>query len=102
MLANETAREVQRLEAAGARGHGEFGDLILSSRTRQRVYIDGDVDAGIASLGPAGGFSDAVAPAAEIVARLMREDAGSAGIYADILRGVPSLRVVSNLRRRER
>ncbi|WP_238587504.1 hypothetical protein [Cupriavidus sp. IDO] len=64
---------VQRLEAAGARSHGEFGDLILSSRTRQRVYVDGDVDAGIVSLGPAGGFSDAIAPAADIVAGLMRE-----------------------------
>lgn len=81
MLLNDTAREVQRLEAAGARSHGEFGDLILSSRTRLRVYIDCEVDAGIVSLGPAGGFSDAIAPAADIIAGLMREASQAAGAF---------------------
>lgn len=37
------AREVQQREAAGARSHAEFGDLILSARTKERVYINGDV-----------------------------------------------------------
>ncbi|MGY2489311.1 NAD(P)H-dependent flavin oxidoreductase [Cupriavidus sp. CP313] len=81
VLANETAREVQRLEAAGARSHAEFGDLILSSRTRQRVYADGEVDAGIVSLGPAGGFCDAIEPAAQIVAGLMAEASRAASAF---------------------
>lgn len=87
VLRNDTAREVQRLEAAGARGHGEFGDLILSSRTRQRVYIDGEVDAGIVSLGPAGGFCDAVEPAARIVAGLMAEASQAASAFAQTFGG---------------
>jgi nitronate monooxygenase len=73
VMANATAREVQRLEAAGARQHAQFGDLILSSRTRERVYRDGQVDEGIVSLGPAGGFADAIVPAGDIVERLMAE-----------------------------
>ncbi|SPA32514.1 2-nitropropane dioxygenase [Cupriavidus taiwanensis] len=73
VLANDSARAVQRLEAQGARNHAAFGDLILSSRTRQRVYLDGEVDAGIVSLGPAGGFADAIEPAGRIVARLVAD-----------------------------
>ncbi|HSV57997.1 MAG TPA: DUF4105 domain-containing protein [Variovorax sp.] len=38
VLRNDAAREVHRLESEGACSHAEFGDLILSSRTRQRVY----------------------------------------------------------------
>lgn len=73
VMVNETAREVQRLEAAGARSHREFGDLILSTRTIERVYEGGNVEEGIVSLGPAAGFADAIVPAADIVAQLMRE-----------------------------
>ena len=73
VMANGTAREVQRLEAAGARRHEEFGDLILSTRTRERVYRDGLVDEGIVSLSPAAGFADAIEPAGTIVARLVAE-----------------------------
>jgi nitronate monooxygenase len=82
VLDNEAAREVQRLEAAGARRHSDFGDLILSSRTRQRVYQDGDVEAGIVSLGPAGGFADAIAPAAQIVEQLIGDAAQAAHAFA--------------------
>ena len=82
VLDNEAAREVQRLEAAGARQHSDFGDLILSSRTRQRVYQDGDVEAGIVSLGPAGGFADAIVPAARIVAQLIDDAAQAADAFA--------------------
>ena len=81
VLHNEAAREVRRLEAAGARSHGEFGDLILSSRTRQRVYADGDVDGGIVSLGPAGGFADRIEPAARIVERLVGDAVRAAGAF---------------------
>lgn len=73
VLLNETAREVQKLEAAGVSTHAEFGDLILSARTKERVYIGGDVDGGIVSLGPAGGFADRVESATVIVERLMND-----------------------------
>jgi nitronate monooxygenase len=73
VMANETALEVQRLEQAGARRHQDFGDLILSSRTVERVYRQGRVEEGIVSLGPAGGFADAVEPAGRIVQRLIAE-----------------------------
>ncbi len=82
VLDNEAAREVQRLEAKGARQHSDFGDLILSSRTRQRVYLDGDVEAGIVSLGSAGGFADAIVPAAQIVEQLMSDAAQAARAFA--------------------
>ncbi|MNL11363.1 Nitronate monooxygenase [compost metagenome] len=82
VLHNDAAREVQRLESQGARSHAEFGDLILSSRTRQRVYADGDVDGGIVSFGPGGAFADEIVPAAQIVERLMRDAARAAGAFA--------------------
>jgi hypothetical protein len=82
VLDNAAAREVQRLEATGVRQHSDFGDLILSSRTRQRVYQDGDVEAGIVSLGPAGGFADAIVPAARIVEQLMNDAAHAARAFA--------------------
>lgn len=71
VLDNAAAREVRRLEASGVRRHADFGDLILSSRTREKVYRDGDVEAGIVSLGPAGGFADDIHPAGWIVERLI-------------------------------
>lgn len=86
VLHNEAAREVQKIESAGARSHGEFGDLILSSRTRQRVYEEGDVDGGIVSLGPAGGFADEIAPAAQIIDKLVRDAARAAVAFAQVVR----------------
>ncbi len=85
VLNNDAAREVHRLEAGGARSHGEFGDLILSSRTRQRVYEGGDVDGGIVSLGPAGGFANEIAPAAQIIDRLVRDAAQAASAFTRVL-----------------
>ena len=87
VMDNATAREVQRLEAAGARTHAEFGDLILSTRTKERVYRDGHVDDGIVSLGPAGGFADAIEPAGVIVDRLMGDAKRAARAFADSLVG---------------
>lgn len=87
VMDNATAREVQRLEAAGARQHADFGDLILSTRTRDRVYRDGHVDDGIVSLGPAGGFADAIEPAGAIVDRLMSDARRAARAFADSLAG---------------
>ena len=57
--------------------------MILSSRTRERVYRDGQVDEGIVSLGPAGGFADAITPADDIVERLMAEASDDALAEAD-------------------
>ncbi|WP_337360691.1 hypothetical protein [Cupriavidus metallidurans] len=65
------AREVRRLEAEGTRSALGTRDLILSSRTQERMYLGGDTDAGIVSLGPAAGFADAIEPAGKIVERLV-------------------------------
>ena len=82
VMANEAARDVQRREAAGARTHAEFGDLILSSRTLERVYRAGRVEEGIVSLSPAGGFADAIEPVGKIVDRLMRDAADASKAFA--------------------
>jgi len=82
VLHNGAARAVHRLESEGARSHAEFGDLILSSRTRQRVYVEGDVDGGIVSFGPGGAFADEIVPAARIVERLMRDAAQATSAFA--------------------
>jgi len=73
VMANAAARQVQALEAAGVRKHADFGDLILSARTRERVYRDGQIDAGIVSLSPAAGFANRVEPVGAIFAQLLTE-----------------------------
>ena len=85
VLHNDAAREVRRLESEGARSHAEFGDLILSSRTRQRVYVEGDVDGGIVSFGPGGAFADEIVPAARIVERLMGDAARASGAFGRLV-----------------
>jgi NAD(P)H-dependent flavin oxidoreductase YrpB (nitropropane dioxygenase family) len=85
VLDNAAAREVRRLECEGARTHAAFGDLILSSRTRQRVYIEGDVEGGIVSFGPGGAFADRIEPAGQIVQRLVRDAAQAAGAFRRVL-----------------
>jgi NADH:quinone reductase (non-electrogenic) len=82
VMINGLALEVRRREEDGARSHQDFGDLILSSRTRERVYSAGDIDGGIVSIGPAGGFADRVEPAASIVDRLMADAAEATGRFA--------------------
>jgi len=86
VLYNETARKVQEIEESGARTHAEFGDLILSSRTRQRVYIEGLVEDGMVSLGPACGFADRIEPAGEIIRRLMEEAEATSQAFLDRIR----------------
>jgi NAD(P)H-dependent flavin oxidoreductase YrpB (nitropropane dioxygenase family) len=81
VLDNQTSREVQRLEQEGKRRHEEFGDLIRGIRTKELVYIGGDPEAGMASMGPAAGFADRICPAAEIVEELMAEAIASAGRF---------------------
>ncbi|MBU1375644.1 MAG: nitronate monooxygenase [Alphaproteobacteria bacterium] len=72
VLRNEAAVQVREMELAGvAKAHRDYGDLILSSRTKEQVYRNGDTDAGIVSFGPAGAFTEKVEPAGDIVRGLM-------------------------------
>ncbi len=58
-----------------------LGDLILSTRTIEWVHEGGKVEEGIVSLGPAAGFADAIVPAGQIVAQLMREAIAAARAF---------------------
>jgi nitronate monooxygenase len=73
VMVNETAKQVRELELGGARQHRDYGDLILGARTRERVYVNGDTDAGIVSFGPGGAFAQKIEPAGDIVRQLMDE-----------------------------
>jgi NAD(P)H-dependent flavin oxidoreductase YrpB (nitropropane dioxygenase family) len=73
VLDNKTSREVQRLEQEGKRRHEEFGDLIKGIRTKERVYMGGDPDGGMVSLGPAAGFANHQCSASEIVDTLVAD-----------------------------
>lgn len=57
VLANDNARAVQAMEAAGTRRHADFGDLIKGTTTRDHCYRGGDVSRGMVSMGPAIGFA---------------------------------------------
>jgi NADH:quinone reductase (non-electrogenic) len=72
-LANDTVREVPRLEAAGARRHEEFGELIrrLVSKGRVTPWVIGGQS--MVSMISAAGLADAIEPLAAIVERLMRD-----------------------------
>lgn len=73
VLENATSREVLRREAAGARDHAEFADLVGGTRSRDHAYRDGDVERGMLSCGPAAAFCDVVEPMEAIFDRLMTE-----------------------------
>ncbi len=73
VLDNSTAREVQRLEAAGMRSHAEFGSLVLGRTGRDGAYRDGDVERGLLSMGPSIGFADRLESVAAVVQRLMAQ-----------------------------
>ena len=73
VLINDTVREVQRLEAAGARRHEDFGDLIRSYVCQEHCYALGNWHKGMVSISSAAGFADKIEPAAAIVARLMQD-----------------------------
>lgn len=78
VLINETVREVQKREAAGARRFEDFADLIRGTLTREVCYGTGDWNSGMVSLGPAAGFADRISPAAELIERLMADAATAA------------------------
>lgn len=78
VLNNRTAREIRVMETSGASSHSAFGDLILSQRTRDFVYENGDVEEGIVSIGPAARFADRMEPAATIIDRLVADASAAA------------------------
>jgi NAD(P)H-dependent flavin oxidoreductase YrpB (nitropropane dioxygenase family) len=75
VLANNNARSVQQMEAAGVRQHAEFGERIKGTTTRDLCYRDGDVQQGMVSMGSAIGFANRREPIAAVVATLMQDAA---------------------------
>lgn len=73
VLDNETAREVQRREAAGATRYEEFGSLAQGRTGRDGAYAGGDPQLGLLSMGPSIGFARQRAPLARIVSDLMHQ-----------------------------
>ena len=73
VLINDTVREVQRIEAAGATRHEEFGDLIRGYVAKEHCYTTGDWNRGMISISSAAGFADAIEPTADIIDRLVRD-----------------------------
>ncbi len=73
VLANATAREVKRREAAGLGQHADFADLIAGTLSRDAAYRDGDAEQGMLSMGPAACFVDRIEPIGAIMDRLIAE-----------------------------
>lgn len=73
VLRNDTARQIEAIEAAGARNHADFGDLILGSTARDHAYALGDWQRGMLSLGPSIAFAQRIEPLGDIVRELMEE-----------------------------
>jgi nitronate monooxygenase len=73
VLANATAREVQRLEATGLSTYPDFGDLARGRTGRDQAYRNGDPDQGLLSLGPAVGFANRREPIASVLAAIMEQ-----------------------------
>ncbi|BEP95491.1 nitronate monooxygenase [Acidovorax sp. sif1233] len=73
VLLNDTARQVQAIERAGATEHAAFGDLISGTVARDRCYAEGDWRHGMASLGPAIAFAKRIEPLQAIVNGLVDE-----------------------------
>jgi NAD(P)H-dependent flavin oxidoreductase YrpB (nitropropane dioxygenase family) len=75
VLLNDTARQVQALERAGATEHVAFGDLISGTVARDRCYAEGEWRHGMASLGPSIAFAQRIEPLQAIVNDMMDEAA---------------------------
>ena len=82
VLINDTVREVQKLEAEGARRHEDYGELIRGHVCKENAYERGDWHKGMVSISSAAGFADRIEPAAAIVERLMRDAAEAVGRHA--------------------
>lgn len=73
VLRNDTARQIDAIERAGATDHAAFGDLISGRHARDHCYAEGDWQRGMLSLGPAIAFAKRVEPLHQIVAQLVEE-----------------------------
>ena len=73
VLANDTAREVQRLEASGLNTYPGFGELTRGRTGRDGAYREGDSERGLLSLGPAIGFAREREPVASVLQALMAQ-----------------------------
>jgi len=77
VLNNATAREVRAREAAGLTEHADFAELTRGTLQKDAAYGQGDIEAGMLSMGPAVAFIDQVEPIAAIMERLMEEATSS-------------------------
>src|SRR5574337_1835759 len=73
VLRNDTARQIDEIERAGAANHAAFGDLISGRHARDHCYTEGDFQRGMLSLGPAIAFAQRIEPLRRIVAQLVEE-----------------------------
>lgn len=73
VLANATAREVERLEAQGVNNYPAFGELAQGRYGRDGAYREGDPERGLLSLGPAVGFARQREPVAAVIEQLMAQ-----------------------------
>lgn len=73
VLRNDTARQIDEIERAGATDHAAFGELISGRAARDHCYANGDWQRGMLSLGPSIAFAKRIEPLASIVADLLEE-----------------------------
>ena len=73
VLRNDTAREIDAIERAGAADHAAFGDLISGRTARDGCYAQGHWQRGMLSLGPSIAFAQRIEPLASIVRQLLDE-----------------------------
>ena len=73
VLRNDTAREIDAIERAGAADHAAFGDLLSGRTARDHCYAQGNWQRGMLSLGPSIAFAQRIEPLASIVHQLLEE-----------------------------
>ncbi|NPC57876.1 nitronate monooxygenase [Caenimonas sp. S4] len=73
VLRNDTARQIDEIERAGATDHAAFGELISGRAARDYCYANGDWQRGMLSLGPSIAFAKRIEPLKSIVADLLEE-----------------------------
>ncbi|KQU89807.1 nitronate monooxygenase [Variovorax sp. Root318D1] len=73
VLRNDTARQIDEIERAGAADHAVFGELISGQTARDHCYANGDWQRGMLSLGPSIAFAKRIEPLKSIVADLLEE-----------------------------
>ena len=73
VLRNDTARQIDEIERAGAADHAAFGELISGRAARDHCNANGDWERGMLSLGPSIAFAKRIEPLKSIVADLLEE-----------------------------